>query len=608
MEHFPYHFLQVSLLYLSCGLIHCAVVERDESRNLNHYYLYDDYSDDRRGEVAPVVDGNFYPEKGDLWHIEALREGFTELKKALPIVWTQYVNTGGTVGIEARCMTLPNSPQPKSTLPGSKVSLRVKGRKQVLDAKFEVQKGATGTTADDPHFWPLDIWVAKIPIPKGKQTITGARFCNQTLPDITGSPAAIGALGDTGLRVKTVNDGQCSNPSTRNIFGVTAFCSPENRNKSTMSGDFQSLSEWPVQKLSEEMSNHKLDLVLHMGDFVYRQWLCPWRMAGDGCKAINNKGAWGDSVVSWYYELFQPFEQLLAKAPWVMTRGNHEICSRAGTGWTLMLSPDDLNKPGSFPNTHGPNSTYCDGTPHKPMTIAFNNKLEIGFFDTSDLKEVTQRPGKTSIDSYNLALGDKAVPPKGVIELPLTGSKANHNNETNNNDLEYTNNIKALAKQSNKDNFVMMLTHVPVHALVPDGKDESDMIFVGYNANVRKALYDVPDYKPKITFGGHMHWFQRWQSKSTTQFVLGNGGTMLIVEHGVPKIKEGQKIGFLGKNGKVGDTFEGKVVRAFGFSLLNFNSAAGKMNATHYKMTNANGTYKRDATPLDTCIIPPETK
>lgn len=49
------------------------------------------------------------------------------------------------------------------------------------------------------------------------------------------------------------------------------------------------------------------------------------------------------------------------------------------------------------------------------------------------------------------------------------------------------------------------------------------------------ALYRVPEYTPVATFGGHMHWYQRTQTNSTTQFVIGNSGTKLIDRAGVPR-------------------------------------------------------------------------
>jgi len=41
----------------------------------------------------------------------------------------------------------------------------------------------------------------------------------------------------------------------------------------------------------------------------------------------------------WRQDFFEPARPLLAAAPWVFARGNHELCSRAGPGWFYFLSP-----------------------------------------------------------------------------------------------------------------------------------------------------------------------------------------------------------------------------------------------------------------------------
>ena len=39
----------------------------------------------------------------------------------------------------------------------------------------------------------------------------------------------------------------------------------------------------------------------------------------------------------WNSDFFEPSRALLAAAPWIMVRGNHEICDRAGEGWFRFL-------------------------------------------------------------------------------------------------------------------------------------------------------------------------------------------------------------------------------------------------------------------------------
>ena len=104
---------------------------------------------------------------------------------------------------------------------------------------------------------------------------------------------------------------------------------------------------------------------------------------------------------------------------------------------------------------------------------------------------------------------------------------------------DYVNAFKALAKLTPTDKKVLnvLLTHTPIYGVIPDGKDEKSMLFIGYNANMRKALYDVPDYKPQVLFSGHVHLYQRLQSASATQFIIGNSGTKMVVSQAVPELQ-----------------------------------------------------------------------
>jgi hypothetical protein len=42
---------------------------------------------------------------------------------------------------------------------------------------------------------------------------------------------------------------------------------------------------------------------------------------------------------AWWLDFFQPAAPLLAAAPWIVARGNHELCSHAGPGWLYFLGP-----------------------------------------------------------------------------------------------------------------------------------------------------------------------------------------------------------------------------------------------------------------------------
>ena len=48
---------------------------------------------------------------------------------------------------------------------------------------------------------------------------------------------------------------------------------------------------------------------------------------------------YGDNWAVWQKDFFNPAAPLLAAAPWVLVRGNHELCDRGGHGWFRLLDP-----------------------------------------------------------------------------------------------------------------------------------------------------------------------------------------------------------------------------------------------------------------------------
>lgn len=93
---------------------------------------------------------------------------------------------------------------------------------------------------------------------------------------------------------------------------------------------------YPFARVAAAAANWKPDLVVHVGDFQYRENACP--EDNRGCQG----SPWGYGWDTWEADLFKPAALLLEAAPWVMVRGNHESCSRAGQGWWRMIDPRPL--------------------------------------------------------------------------------------------------------------------------------------------------------------------------------------------------------------------------------------------------------------------------
>lgn len=118
------------------------------------------------------------------------------------------------------------------------------------------------------------------------------------------NPNKIVVIGDTGCHLKGNLIQDCNNPQ-----------------------------KWPFSLIAKTIAKWQPDLVIHIGDYLYRESPCP----------VNNSGCsgstFGDSWQTWEQDFFAPTEALLSKVPWIFVRGNHELCSRAGGGWFKFLDP-----------------------------------------------------------------------------------------------------------------------------------------------------------------------------------------------------------------------------------------------------------------------------
>ena len=164
----------------------------------------------------------------------------------------------------------------------------------------------------------------------------GARVGAVRLPAIPRAPATIALFGDTGCRLKGDEVQACNDPAA-----------------------------WPFPTIARDIAAEHPDLVIHVGDYYYRETPCP---ATTNCTGSPH----GDRAPSWYADYFAPMAPLFAAAPIVNVRGNHEDCTRSRIGWARYLS--------------GLPIVVC--LPHEPVAfVAFDNLL-LG--EADDATEVTE--------------------------------------------------------------------------------------------------------------------------------------------------------------------------------------------------------------------------
>ena len=113
------------------------------------------------------------------------------------------------------------------------------------------------------------------------------------------------------------------------------------------------------------------ELVVYTGDYIYRESPCP--AGNNGCKGTP----WGDNQATWIVDWFQPSASVRAAAPLVITRGNHENCSRAGPGGFRYL------------DAH-PFTGQCLDTTEPWAMVA--GTVRIAVLDTNALKDARGQP------------------------------------------------------------------------------------------------------------------------------------------------------------------------------------------------------------------------
>ena len=148
-------------------------------------------------------------------------------------------------------------------------------------------------------------------------------------------PSSVVVFGDSGCRVSATELQACNDPAA-----------------------------WPLRRNAHRISRSKPDLIIHVGDYLYRESTCP--DPKEGCA-----GPHGDNWAAWNADFFEPAKEALEAAPWVFTRGNHESCQRSWRGWFYYLDP----RP--FTGQCGQKESLTDAW------IAESGALRIGVLDSS---------------------------------------------------------------------------------------------------------------------------------------------------------------------------------------------------------------------------------
>lgn len=318
---------------------------------------------------------------------------------------------------------------------------------------------ATASAPDVSKASEFPVLTCETSIDKGARSATvGGR----RLPLAADRPQRIVVIGDSGCRMKSADK-------------MFQAC--------------DDTDAWPFKEVSESAAAMKPDLVVHLGDYHYRENACP---AGNaGCAT----SPWGYGWDTWKADLFAPAAALLAAAPWVMIRGNHETCYRAGQGWWRFLDPRPLEA-GRDCNTAGDDAR---GDYSAPYRVPLGSGAQIIVFDSSK------------------------APPSGKWASPGDAAIAT-----------YAAQFAAASTLAGQADFSIYVMHHPILGFAPvwdpNSKDEAQP----GHAALQQVMQGVSGTRlfPKgagLSLAGHIHLFEAvaFSSDHPPQFVVGNGGTSL---------------------------------------------------------------------------------
>jgi hypothetical protein len=247
--------------------------------------------------------------------------------------------------------------------------------------------------------------------------------------------------------------------------------------------DCNDAKKWPFAQIAQSAAAKNPDLVLHIGDMHYRESPCPPGNAG--CAG----SPWGFGYDAWRADFFKPAQPLLAAAPWVFVRGNHESCFRAGQGWFRFIDA----QPWSTARSCNDPAQDADADYSEPYAVPIAKDTQLVVFDSS----------KTSGKAF--ATTDHAF-------------------------AKYSAQMRAVNQLTQQRPHSFFLSHHPLLAYAPTD-DPRKIKFAG-NTGLQSVL--SPLYPERlfpngvsVAMHGHVHLFEAISFKTAhpASLVMGNSGS-----------------------------------------------------------------------------------
>jgi hypothetical protein len=242
--------------------------------------------------------------------------------------------------------------------------------------------------------------------------------------------------------------------------------------------------EYPFATVAAQAAKWKPDLVVHVGDYLYRENACP-----DGNKGCAGS-PWGYGWDAWSADFFGPAKPLLQAAPWVMVRGNHESCSRAGQGWWRMMDPRALIPGRDCVNAaNDDNGDYSD-----PYAVPIGGSSQFIVLDTSNTPGGVIKPGDIR-------------------------------------QIKYAEMYRMMDKLSESANYNIGVNHHPILGFAAKQDANGNVTLQPGNGGLQSVLGQInPLYLPPridAMLSGHVHVWEEisFSTPHPTQFIAGFSGT-----------------------------------------------------------------------------------
>lgn len=259
------------------------------------------------------------------------------------------------------------------------------------------------------------------------------------LPLPVDDPERIVVLGDTGCRLEPGADPvqACNDPAA-----------------------------WPAAAIAAAATREQPQLVIHTGDLLYRLRPCP-----PTAQAACGGSPSGDTFAAWHADVLAPQAPLLAAAPWIVARGDHERCGVGADGWLRYFAP-------------GPRPARCPAraAPYHLMLGA----LQLQVLDSSDADDLAAPAALVDGTRRDLAVL------REVIHSPA-----------------------------------WLLTHRPVWSVRQDAGG-----VVTPTRTLQAAIGDGLEPAIHTVLSGHVHLLEHlaFAAQRPQQVVVGNGGAALAAE------------------------------------------------------------------------------